>query len=241
MTISKTTKAYLLTTLPRDMQGAMRIIASKKLEACLILLSVMALTVGVNLLVMWGATGNLPSVAMNTEYWELAVRRVTTTTVRDLPATLLETMRIYLDYPAVWFTFEKVSFAEQARTLAMDTTAVFSINARYVVESVPLLLLVTVFMVLSRYRARGMRSTPNQKFTGVVSVSVPTGSSAMASALAPMACCGGTAIQSVASVMGLVATAPAAMLFSTLSALGVAALLIIGIAWMARKINSSCC
>ncbi len=230
-------QGYLLKTLPRDMKVAIKIIVSKKLEACVILLSVMALTVLVSLLAMWVTTGNLPSVAVNTDYWGLAFQRLRGATVRELPATLVETLRIYLGYPAIWFTFERIGFEEQARTLAMDTTTVFPvINLRYLLDNAPIGLLLTFYMVLSRYRARGMRPVRSQKATQILSISLPSGGSAMGSALAPMACCGGTAVQSVASVMGFVATAPAAILVSRLSVVAVATLLILGIARTARKI-----
>ena len=239
---AKAFRVYLTATLPRDMKTAVEIIASKKLEMCLILLGVLFLTVLVNLLVMWVATGNLPSVAVNTDYWGLAFQRFAAVTPGDLPAKLLETILIYWDYPAIWFTFSRISFAEQARTLAMDTTTVFPvINIRYLVGITPIALLLTFYMVLSRHRARGMRSVQKRKVTQIASITLPGGSSALGSALAPMACCGGTAVQSVASVMGFAATAPAAILFSRLSVIGVVVLLVIGIARTARKINSACC
>jgi len=230
-------QGYLLKTLPRDMKVALKIIVLKKLETCVILLSVMALTVVVSLLAMRVATGNLPSVAVNTDYWGLAFQRVRGATVRELPAALLETMRIYQDYPAIWFTFERIGFEEQARTLAMDTTTVFPvINLRYLIDNAPLVLLLTFYMVLSRQRIQGMRLVRSQKAAQILSISLPSGGSAMGSILAPMACCGGTAVQAVASVMGFVATAPAAILASRLSVVAVATLLILGIARTARKI-----
>lgn len=242
MMLAKALKAYVTTTLPRDMKTAVDIIASKKLEMCVILLGVLFLTVLVNLLVMWVATGNLPSVAVNTDYWGLAFQRFAAAIPGDLRAKILGTILIYWDYPAIWFTFERIGFEEQVHTLAMDTTAVFPvINIRYVVGITPIALLLTFYVVLSRHRARVMRSVQKQKTTQIVSISLPSGSSALGSALAPMACCGGTAVQSVASVMGFAATAPAAILFSKVSVIGVAALLVIGIARTARKINSACC
>ncbi len=242
MMVWDVTKAYLLTTLRRDMTVAIKLITSKKLQACVTLLGLMSLTVLVNLLVMWAATGSLPSLTVNTEYWGLAFQRVATATPGDLPATLFDTMLIYWDYPAIWFTFERVSFAEQARTLVMDTTVGFPvINIRYLVSITPIALLLTIYMILSRHRAMGMRAGQTQKSTQIVSISVPSGSSALGSALVPMACCGGTAVQSVASVMGFVATAPAAILFSRLSVIGVTVWLVIGIARTARKLNSACC
>lgn len=234
--------AYLLNTLPRDMSVAVKIVASRKFKAWVMFLSFMALIVVVNLLVMGATTSSLPTVNMNTEYWGLAAQRLTTASPGELPATLLETTRIYLDYPAVWFTFERLGFEEQARALAMDTTAVFPvINIRYFLESGPIAFLLTIYLLLSRHRAKEMRAVRSARAAKLLSISVPTGSSALGSALAPMACCGGTAVQSVASVIGVIATAPAVILFSTLSVFGVAALLIIGIARVARTINSGCC
>lgn len=236
----KTATAYLLTTLPRDMKVALTVIAPKKLQTCLIFFSLLALTLLVSLLAMWVATGNLPSVAVHTDYWGLAVQRLTGAPPRELPTVLLETLSTYLDYPAIWFTFERLGFEEQARTLAMDTTTVFPvINIRYLVDNGPIALLLAVYVVLSRHRTKGMRVVRQQKAAQIISISLPSGSSAIGSALAPMACCGATAVQSAAYVVGFVATAPVITIFSRLATVGVGALLVIGIAWTARKINSS--
>ena len=236
----KAARAYLLTSLPRDMKVALTIIGSKKLQTCGIFLALVVVMLLVSLLAMWVATGSLPSVAVHTDYWGLALKRVTAATVRDLPTTLLHTMRIYLDYPAIWFTFERIGFEEQARTLAMDTTTVFPIvSVRYLLDNAPIALLLAAYLILSRHRAKEMRTVKAQGVSQVVSIAIPGGSSALGSALAPMACCGGTAIQSAAYVVGFVATAPVVTLFSRLATMGVSVLVVIGIAWMARKINSS--
>lgn len=235
-------KAYLLTTLPRDLKVVLGLVASHKLQTTATFLGLLVLTLLVGLLVMWVATGDLPSVAVNTDYWGLAVHRLTAATARELPTTLLDLMRIYLDYPAVWFTFERIGFEEQTRTLAMDTTTIFPVvNVRYLLDNAPIALLLAAYLILSRHRAKEMRTVKVQGVSQVVSISLPGGSSALASALAPMACCGGTAVQAVASVMGFAATAPAAILFSRVAVIGVAALLIVGIARIARRINSACC
>jgi len=232
-------KAYLGTTLPRDMKVAATLIASKKLQTCAILFGLLVLTLLVSLLAMGIVTGHLPSIARNTDYWGLAYQRLTAATAQELPGTLLETMKIYLDYPAIWFIFERISFEEQARTLAMDTTTVFPvINIRYLIDNAPIALLLAVYLVLSRHRTKGIPPVPTRGVSPALSISIPGSSSAMTSLLAPMACCGGTAVQSAAYVVGFVATAPLLTLFSRLATIGVAVLIIIGIAWTARKINS---
>lgn len=235
----KAATVYLLTTLPGDMKVALTIISSKKLQTCVIFLSLLALTLLAGLLTMWIATSNQPSVAVQTDYWGLAFQRLTTARVRELPTTLLETMGIYLDYPAMWFTFERIGFEEQVRTLAMDTTTVFPvINIRYLMENAPIAVLLTLYVILSRHQAKGLRSAQKHRVTHLASISLPAGSSAMGSVLVPMACCGGTAVQSAAYVVGFLATAPVVTVFSRLATVGVGVLLVIGIAWTARKINS---
>lgn len=231
---------YLVKILPGDMKLALTVIASKKLPACVIFLGLLGFTLLVNLVAMWVVTGHLPSVAVHTDYSGLAFQRLTAARVRELPAALLETMRIYLDYPAMWFTFERIGFKEQARTLAMDTTTVFPvINIRYVLDKAPIVLLLTLYLILSRHQAGALRAVRRQNVTSLASVSLPSGSSAIGSVLAPMACCGGTAVQGAASVVGFVTTAPLLMVFSRLATVGVGGLLVIAIAWTARKINSS--
>lgn len=233
---------YLVKTLPRDMKVALTVIASRRLQGCAVFLGLMALTVLVGLLAMGIATGGLPSMAVNTDYLGLAFRRLRAVTAREFPAAFLETVRIYLDYPLIWFTFERMEFEEQLRTLAMDTTAAFPvINLRYVIGHTPILLLLTCYLLLARYRAEGVRAGGHREATPLLAVSLPGGSGAVGSAMAPMACCGGTAIQSVASVMGAVATAPAVVLLSKASVVGVGALLVAGILRMARRIVSGCC
>lgn len=236
----KSARTYLLRTLPSDMKVALTVMASKKLQACAVFLGLVALTLLVGLLVMWIVTGNLPTVAVNTDYWGLAVQRLMAATAGALPATLLETIRVYLDYPAIWFTFERIGFQEQVRTLAMDTTTAFPvINVRYFLENAPIALLLALYLVLSRHQTKETRSAQLRGVSQVVSISIPGSSGAMASALAPMACCGGAAVQSAAYAVGFMATAPIVLLLSKLAAAGVGVLLVVGIAWTARKINAS--
>lgn len=240
MILWKTATTYLLRTLPRDIKVVLEVMAANKLQASAIFLGLLLLSVLVGLLVMGIATGNLPSVAANTDYWGPAVRRLTTASAGELPATLLETTSIYLDYPAVWFTFERMGFEEQSRTLAMDTTAVFPvITIRYLLESGPIAFLLTVYLLLSRRRAKAVRPVRRAKATQFLSISVPSGSSALGFTLAPMACCGGTAVYSAAYAVGFIAATPLAMLFSKLATVGVAVVLVIGTAWTARKINTT--
>lgn len=236
----KSARTYLLRTLPSDMKVALTVMASKKLQACAVFLGLVALTLLVGLLVIWIVTGNLPTVAVNTDYWGLAFRHLTAAPAGELPTTLVETIRIYLDYPAIWFTFERMSIGEQIRTLAMDTTTAFPVvNIRYLLDNAPIALLLAIYLVLSRHRTRGMRSVRAQTMSPVASVSIPGATGAMTSALAPMACCGGTAVQSAVYVGGFMATAPVVLLLSKLAAAGVGVLLVVGIAWTARKINAS--
>lgn len=235
----KSARTYLLRTLPSDMKVALTVMASKKLQACAVFLGLVALTLLVGLLVMWIVTGNLPTMAVNTDYWGLAVQRLMAATAGELPTTLLETIRIYLDYPAIWFTFERIGFEEQVRTLAMETTTAFPvINVRYFLENAPIALLLALYLLLSRHQTIETRSAQLRGVSQVVSISIPASSGTMASALAPMACCGGAAVQSAAYAVGFMATAPVVTIFSRLATLGVSVLLLIGIAWTARKISA---
>lgn len=235
----KAAATYLVKILPGDMKLALTVIASKKLPACVIFLGLLGFTLLVNLVAMWVLTGNVPSMAVHTDYWGLAVQRLTAARGRELPAVLLGTMGIYLDYPALWFTFERAGFEEQARTLAMDTTTVFPVlNFRYLLENAPIALLLTVYLILSRHQTKGAGAIREQKVTHLASISVPSGSSAVGSVLAPMACCGGTVVQSAAYIVGFMVTAPLAALFSRLATGAVGLLLVIAIGWTARRIHS---
>lgn len=236
-------KTYLVTMLPRDVRAVISAIAAHRIQTCLVFLGLLTLTVAVNLLATGVATGHWPSLALNADYWRLGFQRLTSVSGRELRAALWETLKIYLDYPAVWFTFERLSLTEKVRTLAMDSTVTFPvINVRYFLAMAPVIFLLTFYVVLSRHVAKSMGSGQKRKALQVAAVGLPGGGSALGSALAPMACCGSTvALQSAVSVMGLAVTAPVAILVSRLSLYGVMVLLLIGILRTARKINSRCC
>lgn len=224
--------------MPRDIKLVTGILVSRKIRVLLTFIVLMWLTVLIYLLAMSIATRSLPSFVINESYGELFLQHLLTA-----PGKLPSTAIFYWEYPAFWFTFNRQIDMEMAlQLLVMDTTISFPVNIRYFVEFAPVMGLVTIHIILSGYM-RGMNAVPKnlrQRKLAFLSVGLPSGSSSLSSALAPMACCGATAIQTTATVLGLAITAPAVMLFSRIAVILVAALLIVSIARTARKINSGC-
>ncbi len=241
MTMAKPGQANLWVALSRDMGVVGRIVALRRLDILVTLVAIVCLMVFMNLLIMLATTRNLPSVTVNTSYFGPAVTHLASASPHNLPAALGEAMVTYWEYPVVWFTFQRISIAEQARTLAMDTTVAFPvINIRYLAETLPLALLLAIYTVLFRHSRRMVGDRQRQHVTQVVSISLPGGTSAIGSALAPMACCGGAAVQAGASIIGFSATTTAALVLSKVSVGAVVAVLVFGIASTARSINSGC-
>ncbi len=220
----------------QDVALAVVILIRKKLEFFLTFVALVVFAVFISVVAIVATTKDIPDVSINRDYLGLAIYRLSAAAPRDFAAVALETMVFYLDYPPVWFTFERMTLEEQRSVLAMDTTVAFPLSIRSLAGVGPIPLLLAVYVVLSRHRARGLRAAQNRGCACLLSVSVPGGSSAVGGALAPMACCGGTVVSSVTSLMGLTITAPAAILLSKISVIGVALLLIVGILRLARKI-----
>lgn len=230
-------------TLPGDVRTAMGILVSQKGVTVVLFLSILWVTVPLNLLVMSFATGHLPNMRINNNYVTLAVQRVQEVSLGSLPREFFETAMLYWDYPLVWFSFERTLSAAQLQSgEVMDTSLLFSINARYFAGLAPVSVLLSIYLILSRYYVKRMRAGSREgKLISITSAVVPSGSGAVGTALAPMACCGGTAVQTTAYVLGFSITGPAMTLVSYAFGVATAILLIIGIMRIASKINSGCC
>jgi hypothetical protein len=241
MRIAKPGQANLWGALSRDVGVVGRIIALRKLDILITLVAIVCLMIFMNLLIMLATTRHVPSVTVNTRYFGPAVTHLASASPRTLPAALGETMGTYWEYPIVWFTFPRMSIAEQVRTLAMDATIAFPvISIRYLAEILPLALLLAIYTVLFRHSRRMAGDRQGQHVVQVASISLPGGTGAIGSAFAPMACCGSAAVQAGASVIGFSATATAALVLSKVSVGAVVAFLVFGIARSARSINAGC-
>jgi len=231
-----TAQTYFMVTLPADIKIAARILYSKRHRMLIIFFGVLGVTIPISVLVMTAITGSLGNLVISDNYLTLAFQLI-----MNSPGKLLDTLILYLDYPAFWFTFDRnVDIATRQELLIMDTETSLSINIRYFANFAPIAALLAIYMTLSKYHASQMHTLPKKRnVTSFASISLPSGASAMGIASGPMACCS-TTIAVTTLATGLTLAAPAVILFSNVTILAIAGLLITLIARTARKINSGC-
>ncbi len=250
-----------------DIKIVLATLFSNKSVALMLIAGLTGVSIATNLVVLYASTGNPPNAIVLNDgvFQRLESRALDDPALTDPFHEFAEATIPYFNYPILWFEFNrKVQVSDENGVVTENLPARFYLTPHYFFDFMPISLLLSVYLVISREWSKGrtgikedvsttkghLSSITHRAWFGrkryagaAATIAAPSGSATASTALTSLAagaCCGAFAVESSVYILGFAIGAAGIILVSRTLLLLVGFLMVVGIMRTARKLNSSC-